>query len=57
MEFLVSIGILVGIYLFPALVASARSKRQANAIFVLNLLTGWTALGWIVAMVWAVMED
>lgn len=40
-------------YFFPADRASDRRHRHADAIFVLNLLLGWTALGWIGALVWA----
>jgi Superinfection immunity protein len=41
----------------PALAASARRHRNRAAIFVLNLLLGWTALGWIVALVWAFTKN
>jgi len=40
------------IYFFPAIVAGVRSHHSAGAIFVLNLLLGWTVLGWVVALVW-----
>jgi Superinfection immunity protein len=40
-------------YLLPTLVAAWRSHHQTAAIFVLNLLLGWTVLGWIIALVWA----
>jgi hypothetical protein len=41
------------IYFLPALVAWGRHHRNGLAIFVLNLLAGWTAIGWLVAIVWA----
>jgi hypothetical protein len=41
------------VYLIPAIIASCNHKRNEQAIFVLNLLAGWTVIGWIVAMVWA----
>ena len=28
-------------------------KRNAAAIFVFNLLLGWTLVGWVAALVWA----
>lgn len=40
-------------YLFPALVAGFREHKNGNSIAVLNLLLGWTLLGWVVALVWA----
>jgi hypothetical protein len=47
--------VFIFIYFLPGFVAGWREHRQTLAIFVLNLLTGWTALGWIVALVWACM--
>lgn len=44
-------------YFFPAIVAVARKKRNWGAIFVLNLLAGWTFVGWIAALVWALTHD
>jgi|SRR6185312_1958262 len=45
------------IYFAPALVAHSRKKRNFSAILVLNLLTGWTFLGWVIALVWACTVD
>ena len=45
------------LYFLPAIVAFARSKRDAGAILVLNLLLGWTAIGWVIALVWALRQD
>jgi phosphotransferase system glucose/maltose/N-acetylglucosamine-specific IIC component len=42
-------------YLFPALVAWTRRHRQRHAITVLNLLLGWTFVGWVEALVWALV--
>lgn len=44
-------------YLFPAMVAFSRHHRQFAAIFVLNLLLGWTLFGWVLALVWAVTRE
>jgi hypothetical protein len=45
------------LYFLPSIVAIARSKRDATSIFVLNLLLGWTAIGWVIALVWALKQD
>jgi Superinfection immunity protein len=47
----VFIGMLV--YIFPSFVADIRSHRQRYAILALNLLLGWTVLGWIIALIWS----
>lgn len=43
------------IYFLPTYVG--RHKRNATAIFVLNLFAGWTFIGWVVALVWATTQD
>jgi hypothetical protein len=53
---LISICFLLGCYFLPTIVAWLRYHRQAVAIFVLNLLLGWTVLGWIAALVWAFIK-
>jgi hypothetical protein len=45
------------LYFLPAIVAFARSKRDAVSILVLNLLLGWTVIGWVIALVWALRQD
>lgn len=52
------IGMLVAgllIYFLPSLLA--RKKRNAVAIFALNLLLGWTFVGWVAALVWALVRE
>ena len=44
---------LIIVYAMPALVSVNRRHRNRLAIMVLNLLTGWMLLGWVIAMVWA----
>ncbi|MBC6991939.1 superinfection immunity protein [Hymenobacter sp. BT491] len=43
------------LYFLPALLAS--KKRNSTAIFWLNLLAGWTFLGWVGALIWSLMKD
>jgi Superinfection immunity protein len=44
-------------YFLPAIIGIARSKRDLLSIFLLNLFLGWTLIGWVVALVWAVKVD
>ncbi len=48
-------AIALAIYFIPAFVG--RNKRNASAIFWLNLLMGWTLLGWVGALIWALTID
>jgi len=47
----------LAVYFLPSLVAIEQRKQNGTAIFVLNLFLGWTLLGWVVALVWAVTKD
>ena len=38
-------------YMLPWAVAATRGKINSGAIFWLNLLLGWTVVGWIIALV------
>jgi cell division protein FtsX len=40
-------------YFAPVIVSISRKHPQKIAISVLDVLAGWTVVGWIVAMVWA----
>ena len=41
------------LYFIPTMIASHRQHHQYSAIFLLNLLLGWSGLGWIIALVWS----
>jgi len=41
------------VYFLPAIVGFCRKHHESWHIFALNLLLGWTVVGWIIAMVWA----
>ncbi|BDW99587.1 superinfection immunity protein [Maricaulis maris] len=40
-------------YFLPAVIAGLRQHHNAGAIFLTNLLLGWTFLGWVIALVWS----
>ena len=41
------------IYMVPSVIAFGRNTEYAVAIILVNLLLGWTVLGWIWALIWA----
>jgi len=58
MDMLIGLAALVimgCLYFLPAIVG--RKKRNYNAILILNLLLGWTLIGWVIALVWATCKD
>ncbi len=52
---LASVVLLFGavIYFLPFVIANARHHPQQGSIFFLNLIVGWTVIGWFAVLVWA----
>ena len=48
---------LLFIYFVPTFVAYSRQHKNALAIFILNLFLGYTFVGWVVALIWAVYNS
>lgn len=43
------------VYFLPAIIGLR--KKNFLAIMVLNLLLGWTGVGWVVCLVWALLKE
>jgi hypothetical protein len=52
--FMIMFYVIVLTYFLPSIIALIRKKKNVVAIFLLNLLLGWTILGWVVALIWSV---
>jgi hypothetical protein len=57
MGFLTLLIFFAAIYFLPTIIALARGKQNAVAILALNLLLGWTFIGWVVSFVWSLTSD
>jgi hypothetical protein len=55
--FLPIFGLGFAMYFLPTIIAFARNKRDTTSILLLNFFLGWTMIGWVVALVWAVKTD
>ncbi|MFM0016645.1 superinfection immunity protein [Paraburkholderia sediminicola] len=51
-EGVVLLGALM-LYLVPAMIADARDREDAFAVTMVNILLGWTVIGWFAALIWA----
>jgi hypothetical protein len=53
------LGLISGaaLYFIPTMVAFYRNHTNCVAIFILNLLLGWTLLGWAGALIWACIHQ
>ena len=54
---LVMLVVSATLYFLPTIIAMARGKRNALAIFFLNLLLGWTFIAWAIALVWSLTAE
>ena len=50
---IIVLAFLLALYCTPAIIASARGHRNSGAIWALNILLGWSFIGWVAAFVWA----
>ena len=51
---LVGLGLMF--YFLPAVIANKRNANHSGMILFINLVFGWTVLGWIAALIWAIVE-
>ena len=51
--------VIVGLvfYFLPAFIASSRGHHNSGALFVANLLAGWTFIGWVICLVWSLTNQ
>jgi hypothetical protein len=47
----------IAFYFIPTIIAFARNKTNKVAILALNTLLGWSFIGWVVSLVWALSAD
>ena len=55
--FAILISILSLFYFLPFAIALHKKRANTGAIFALNLFLGWSLIGWVVALVWALKEE
>jgi ABC-type sugar transport system permease subunit len=55
--FAVLLTLLSLFYFLPFAIAFNKKRANSGAIFALNLFLGWSLIGWVVALVWAMKEE
>jgi hypothetical protein len=48
------LAFLLALYFLPTLIASGRHLHERGAIAMLNVFLGWTFIGWVIALIWAI---
>jgi len=51
------ITILSLFYFLPFAIAFHKKRVNTGAIFALNLFLGWTLIGWVISLVWALKDE
>jgi hypothetical protein len=44
-------------YIAPAALADARRHRWCRSIMVINILLGWTVVGWLLVLYWSLSNN
>ena len=45
---------IAAMYFLPTIIATSRKVTNTGSVFVINLLLGWSVIGWVVALAMAV---
>ena len=45
------------LHFLPTIIAALRNGRSVIPIFLLNLFLGWTVIGWVIALIWAIRDE
>jgi hypothetical protein len=45
------------IHFLPVFVAGSRHAKNFWWIFLINFFFGWTLIGWVIALVWALQDE
>ncbi len=55
---ILGLAILIGLslYFLPTIIVEIRGTEQAARVIWVNLIFGWTGLGWVAALIWALIK-
>lgn len=53
---LLGVALVLLVYFIPAIVANKKNHDSYVGILLLNIFLGWSLIGWVVALVWAVTK-
>jgi hypothetical protein len=53
---MIHLSVLALLYFLPTVIAANRG-HHVTGILLLNLFLGWTGIGWIVMLLWALLSD
>lgn len=54
-DFVAALFVVLALYLLPLVIALVRRHRHRGLICAVNLLLGWTIVGWLVSLIWSIL--
>lgn len=54
---LLFLGFVYTLYFAPTMIAIHKKHSNTNTIFIINLVLGWTIIGWIVALILSICYE
>ena len=54
---IIYIVIFICLYLLPGIIAYKKERKNKLAILWATILLGWTGIGWIIALIWALTSE
>jgi hypothetical protein len=45
------------LHFLPAIIAGMRHARNFGWILLVNVFLGWTVIGWVIALIWALRDE
>jgi len=51
------IALICALYFLPTFIAVTRKHNDSVGIMTLNILLGWTFLGWLGSLIWSLKTD
>jgi hypothetical protein len=45
----------LAIYILPTIIAAVRRSKSLVGILLVNVLLGWTFIGWVLSLIWALI--
>lgn len=52
---LILVGAVV-LYFLPSIIGKSNKHSKSGRIFLINLLVGWTLIGWVACLIWAFID-
>jgi CHASE2 domain-containing sensor protein len=53
----VEVMLALALYFLPAIIADRRKRRDLLTLALFNACVGWTGIGWLIALSWALLPN